>query len=124
MTASRNNKLAKAPAFPAAPHGDSPGTDGMSVLAYFMAHAPAVPQSWFAPLMPEKLADAWEGDSGAKYASAREAEIAEGFDHYFNANREAQQEWDLEYLKQWHLQWPLAWAELMVVALARGLSHD
>lgn len=124
MSTARSDKIAKTPAFPVAPHGDYPGTNGMSLLAYFMAHAPAVPQSWFAPVMPEKPADAWEGESGANYACARDAETAEGFDNYFNANREAQQKWDLEYLKQWHLQWPLAWAELMVVALERGLGHD
>ena len=123
MTGSRNEKLAKAPAFPAAPHGDYPGTNGMCLLAYFMAHAPAVPQSWFTPVMPEKPVDAWEGENGVRYATARDAERVEGFDNYFNASREAQQEWDREYLKQWYLQWPLAWAELMVIALAGGLEH-
>jgi hypothetical protein len=33
---------------------------GMTLRDYFIAHAPAEPQPWFAPVMPPKPVDAWE----------------------------------------------------------------
>ncbi len=70
---------------------------GMSLLAYFMAHAPAEPQTWFEPVMATaKLPRRAMTDSVRNLARAA---------------------WDREADKQRYLQWPMAWAEAQLAQL-------
>lgn len=70
------------------------GNDGMSLLDYFMAHAPAEPQYWFVPEMPPRP----------------EAIIEDGF----CVNAKSLDDYDREYNRQRYIQWPRAWANIML----------
>ena len=67
---------------------------GMSLKDYFMAHAPAEPQYWFVPEMPPRP----------------EAIIVERF----CVNAKSLDDYDSEYNRQRFIQWPRAWANIML----------
>lgn len=98
---------------------------GMTLRDYFIAHAPAEPQSWFTPAMPaepgpqpappELMTEA-EQDELEGYRNSGDAErmqsprvrayasAMEEFDRSYSA-------WIAELHKQRYLQWPAAWAD-------------
>jgi len=86
------------------------------VRMYFMAHAPAEPQRWFAPVMPaEKPAKVWRSealsdDTGHRVREERVGEQPQG-GHWWLVNAKELNEWDAEAEKQRYLQWPAAWAD-------------
>lgn len=109
------------------------GQPGMSLRAYFMAHAPAEPQSWFRPVMAEtrptppvipagmteEEADDMEGWREGVYTvdilSPRVADYAVVYEKY----RKAADAHGHEAEKQRYLQWPAAWADEQL-AILRG----
>lgn len=119
---------------PAFPTGDNPESrlmadPGMSLRDFFIAHAPAEPQSWFKPVMePEPKSvqfpadmtqeeraeyhgwDEYLATSDLKYPRIRA--YAESVDAYTVLRRA----WNSEYEKQRYVQWPVAWADAMIAA--------
>jgi hypothetical protein len=67
------------------------GRPGMSLRAYFMAHAPAEPQTWFSPVMPTEI---------PPLRAMTDVE-----------NNHARAAWASTAEKQRQLQWPAAWAD-------------
>ena len=109
------------------PHFDM---SGMTLRDYFMAHAPAEPQRWFKPKIapkpnePLKLHDmseqeqedfaAWDSHviDVAEIKCPRVQDYAMAMEGY----HAAQNEWELMWQKQRHVQWPAAWADEMLKA--------
>ncbi len=99
---------------------------GMSLRDYFIAHAPAEPQSWFEPVMPsaypadppfssltkedqkdwrdEKMDWAPEQCSAELIAYAKAREQA----------RKSRINWTKDIERERYLQWPFAWADAML----------
>jgi hypothetical protein len=71
---------------------------GMSLRDYFIAHAPAEPQSWFRPVME----------------TSRPVPVRVPGKDVLNETAIAA--WDREESKQRYLQWPTAWADAMIAA--------
>ena len=86
----------------------------VTIREYFAARAPAEPQKWFKPAMPPAPEPIWEGADGVIYPSAAAAERTVG--DVFNTNQEAMNEWEADYVKQKHIQWPWAWADAVLEA--------
>lgn len=109
------------PAFPVS-HQDGHSTwqfPGMTLRDYFIAHAPAEPQSWFMPVMPPAPdLSIWAGESGRKYDGEREAMGSEeGLRGKVRpVNADAYYAWRNEQAKQRYVQWPAAWADAMLKA--------
>lgn len=98
-------ELGAQPAFPVQDAGSWQG-HGVSQRMYLAAHAPAEPQPWFTPSMPPKPEEfAYRG------AARSSIEIKE------QAERNA--EWLREERKQRYMQWPCAWADALLSALAK-----
>ena len=113
-------------------HVVSPGSveilnfSGISIHQYFMAHAPAEPQPWFDPVMPEpRPEDRWADKSApdGPYFDIRKAALhyksktlyAENLRNYAeDAQNQWDEKWKNEFAKQRYLQWPAAWADEMV----------
>lgn len=96
------------PAFPVAlPSGESYQGhlphDGMTLRDYFAAHAPSNPPAWFEPVMesPEPA-----------FNSVRDEETLE----FITTNEDEIQAWKVERYKQQAIQWPYAWADLILAA--------
>ena len=90
---------------------------GMTLRDYFMAHAPASPQRWFRPTMQHPRPQSrWASDDGKQqYESWHEGVEAEGDGEFLvNTAIDAQTQWDADYQKQHHTQWPAAWADEMI----------
>ncbi len=116
------------PAFPRVESVDcaaSPGNvrrfksaGGMTLRDYFIAHAPAQPAIWFDPVMevPEPQPE-WVGGNGVIYPTAGEAERASS-GLYRDSNAAAAVQWSIERNKQWHIQWPGAWADAQLALRA------
>lgn len=81
------------------------GHPGMTLRDYFIAHAPADPQPWFSPVLPE----APKGRIGADRKITSES-------------REEFDAWKLECVKQHFVQWPAAWADEILKARAKALG--
>lgn len=98
----------------------------MTVREYFMAHAPAEPQTWFKPVMPPKpvvpqLADvdaelrqdlqSWSVDDG-------QPETKAGIEWVANCEKqhEARLAWLADEVRQRYVQWPAAWADAVMAA--------
>jgi hypothetical protein len=104
---------------------------GVTLRDYFMAHAPVEPQKWFLPAMPECPAVPSEKsiDDAALAQAIHDydyielpASMAERAAQWFtarNAAIEAQAEWQVEFRKQLYVQWPRAWADLMLAERER-----
>jgi hypothetical protein len=107
-------------AFPSAGSKLAQKTAGMSLRDYFIAHAPAEPQSWFKPQMDEpRPTPLWTDDSDETrtFETVSEAEVA--CDYYHDANERAIIQWDADYDKQRFIQWPIAWADAMLAERAK-----
>jgi hypothetical protein len=101
-----------------------------SKLEYFAARAPAEPQSWFRPTMPEppkvRQLHEWQGKlSQNVYEDLRlytqddwDPETQEGraWAAEHQAERKALEEWELECKKQRQIQWPFAWARAVIAS--------
>lgn len=90
---------------------------GLTLLDYFAARAPHEIPSWFVPEMnrpcpPHK----WISESGFEYKSAYLAEQAVGEDGFHDANTDARDDWEREYLIQKFAQWPWFWAFMVMEA--------
>lgn len=100
----------------------NPSINGLCMMDYFAAHAPAEPQAWFAPVMPTaRPKDHYVGEDGTDYGQdGRRADREVGEDLFSNVNWDAQLAWDAEYFRQRCIQWPWAWAREM---MAQSLKH-
>lgn len=100
------------PAFPEqGARGKVTGGEGMSLRAYFAAHAPDEPQGWFEPVMTTKRPNPERPDGDHDYE--RDA-----------INTPEIIAWDAEYHRQRYIQWPLAWADEQIAQLnAQPQSH-
>jgi len=105
------------------------GFGGMSLRDYFVAHAPAEPQPWFEPRMPEKPklvnVDDWFKEQGDDVIRTEDEAMLRdwvndecynlprhlaGFQNAYTEAHKALQAWHAEYRKQRLVQWPYAWA--------------
>lgn len=77
----------------------------MTLLEYYVAHAPKVPQKWFIPEMPKKPMHLGSGKRAQQELT------------------NARYKWDQEFERQRQLQWPLAWAREMVRQL-ESVTYD
>lgn len=97
---------------------------GMTLRQYFMAHAPAAPQSWFEPVMalpcpPEpactaEISQILSGRIIAGWISDSLIEELEGDCKLFAEARRRIWAWNIERDKQRFIQWPAAWADAMI----------
>lgn len=106
---------------------------GMLLRDYFIAHAPAEPQPWFQPVVPAQP-NAPKVPSGLTQEERNEMEgVGEFLDaedcvqprirEYAmakSAHEKAAAAWRREQAKQLYVQWPLAWADAMLRARAKG----
>lgn len=101
-------------------------SENLSVFDYFMAHAPAEPQDWFMPVMQEDC------PAVPSLNSVPPGPLCEELRSYFDdccdvsttaamqwiERREElirlQELWQAEFRKQRYVQWPAAWAALML----------
>ncbi|SER36937.1 MULTISPECIES: hypothetical protein [Pseudomonas] len=110
MTASQHDQAyPNRPTHPAFPNQTTDGSDkdaGMSLLAYFMAHAPAEPQPWFKPEPdepePMPYIDGSDAPRPERYTSA-DATIPNRANH-------AHVDWKRRLDRARYVQWPRAWA--------------
>jgi hypothetical protein len=104
---------------------------GMSLRAYFMAHAPAEPQTWFRPAVianlpprPVAVENMTEAEANemrgwddyiftAELTQPRVREYALAHDAYTKAASLLAQETE----RQRYLQWPAAWADAQMAIL-------
>ncbi len=83
------------PAFPEAGLSNLPngefihGRAGMTLRDYLIAHAPAQPQPWFEPVMPDGFEPDWTINGRPCFGDEKQA----------------------AYTKQRYIQWPAAWAD-------------
>lgn len=126
------------PAFPEAglsglPNGEFiHGRAGMSLLAYFMAHAPAEPQTWFRPAMAGPAVpmptpvrnmtdeerhemDGW--GEGAYDAPSLKQPRVRAYAMAAEERRKASAIYNQELERQRYLQWPAAWADAQLAIL-------
>lgn len=96
---------------------------GMTLRDYFMAHAPAEPQQWFIPAMPPCLAvpsvkSLPEGDlrDELEDESSFTSQAAADWLNERDRLADLQATWQEEFRKQIYVQWPAAWADLMLEA--------
>lgn len=75
---------------------------GMDLRDYFAAHAPSIPFAWFEPVMNSKEPEF----AGVRNTSGE----------FVSTNRDEIDAWKLEHYKQQCIQWPYAWADLMLAA--------
>ena len=98
---------------------------GMTLRDYFIAHAPAEPQPWFRPEMPEyphvpahecledelvrrDVQRAFDSDSDP------ETEAGEQYMRLYREARDREARWLQEQRKQRYIQWPAAWADAVL----------
>lgn len=109
--------------------GQEPWQRGISMRDYFMAHAPAEPQPWFVPLMPEKpelpdpgrelsAEDAAEWRRLDEFAAEEGNERVKAFCERRSVAWSERHAWETERDKQRYVQWPAAWADAMLRARA------
>jgi hypothetical protein len=107
------------PAFPQAiaRHHATEYHHGMSILDYFMAHAPVEPQPWFTPDMPpEPTQGAYVFEDGytmLHLLDAKNREREKGIS-FVDSSAKQKQEWTIAFKKQRYIQWPRAWADEML----------
>jgi hypothetical protein len=109
------------PAFPAI----DAGNESLTIREYFAARAPAEPATWFKPRMIEprpvcpglaSLSDEIRRDVDLAIDCATDPTTAEG-ERYLEESAECakrQQQWDREQEIERALQWPFAWADLVL----------
>lgn len=99
----------------------------ITLLHYFMAHAPEKPQDWFKAEMPSPrpLHDHFASKDGFRhYQEEEEARKAcrDGYNYVTKDGQEwghAATLWDIEHNKQRCIQWPLAWAMIQMEQAAK-----
>lgn len=110
----------------------SPDQDGMTLRAYFIAHAPEKPWSWFKPNLstekpkfPEEKV-LFEGLSEEQimnfkvwrydpcYELQKESPEFKNAIELIDQHHKAAEDWEKEYLQQKDIQWPAFWAEQML----------
>ena len=113
------------PAFPADYLATDPAMQGMTLKDYFMAHAPAIPQDWFIPIMPPCPAvpsiraigdDLFKHEIICQWELSAEHQ-SDAVRQWFDKREKAeidQSEWQAEFRKQLCIQWPAAWAMAML----------
>lgn len=98
---------------------------GMTLRDYFMAHAPAEPQSWFLPVMPpapkvlraEHIEDRQIREDVIRADHADSDPETDAGMEFVRQRSEAQaqfDQWEAERKKQRYIQWPAAWADAML----------
>ena len=113
------------PAFPTEFHdwveGKVTKHKGMTLLDYYICHAPAEPWKHFKPQMREKPQDIWCLDIPGQrlefatfgdlqdFCSPRTHLSEKGY-----VDRSALDTWETEYIEQRARQWPIYWAMLMI----------
>lgn len=101
----------------------------LTLLDYYMAHAPAVPE-WFIPKMPEcpVVPSMYAIQDDAVRQDVQEAintsgdpttEAGAQWIESERRGRDLQAAWQAEFRRQNLIQWPLAWAEMMLTERAR-----
>ncbi|MGU7839420.1 hypothetical protein ACV22V_08135 [Burkholderia sp. AW33-5] len=121
------------PAFPCHTN-PRPGTlneapQGMTLRDYFIAHAPAEPQPWFAPVLDNEPAavepldrltdeERREYEGWGEYLSTSELKCPRVLAYYeaVEAYEKLRRAWNREHEKQRYVQWPAAWADEMLRA--------
>lgn len=107
--------------------------EGMTLLDYFIAHAPAEPQPWFQPVMPEPCplpppyvtnlteAERHESNSLGEYLGLEDLKEPRIIAYYTAklAADKAARVWRGEAEKQRYVQWPAAWADEQLKARAQ-----
>lgn len=85
------------------------GLPDMSLRDYFAAHAPRRTPPWFDAVMPTPK-------PAPVYLCSGSSRHAEGcyFDACGATNTEERATWDREHQKQISIQWPYAWADVML----------
>lgn len=83
---------------------------------WLAAHAPHEPASWFKPNMPPKPDSKWMDLAGNVYPTAGAAETSAGYRAFHNANLEAIQAWERQWLIACTAQWPWSWADAVLAA--------
>ncbi|MFO0958256.1 MAG: hypothetical protein U0800_12655 [Isosphaeraceae bacterium] len=103
---------------------------GLTMRDYFMAHAPAEPQPWFVPVMPEKpslpdkhkeLSEEERRQLDDDFPDIAPSECSPNlldFTQRMSTAFKARQVWETEFAKQRCVQWPAAWADAMLRARA------
>lgn len=89
--------------------------DGMTLRDYFAAHAPADPQSWFQPAMPDKPKA--PGPKPVEFTTYNESKLQVEVSPAAKKWRELQDAydaWGAEYQRQLCIQWPYAWADAVL----------
>lgn len=114
------------------PRASSPQTTGLSVRAYFAAHAPAEPQPWFKPEVPprpgvpdkfveltaEERRDLSHIDNGGELAEV--SPNVRKFIRRLEVARKALESWEAFYKMARYVQWPVAWADAMIAEMERS----
>ena len=105
--------------------------EGITLRDYFMAHAPAEPQLWFAPEMPEPPKFVIKPDNLTDEESRQIEGVLEGYLDIWEVDEPRVKEWaaasdayykakkkyDTERAKQLYVQWPAAWADAMLAEI-------
>lgn len=98
-------------------HGLEVSSGGMTLRGYFIAHAPAEPQPWFEPTMPERRpTPVWITNDGRFKSLDLRVMEREHFNAYSMQNQKEFDAWGTEFAKQRYVQWPAAWADEMLKA--------
>lgn len=82
--------------------------DGMKLRDYFVAHAPAEPQPWFQPDMPERPAPVYVHSASCGCVECESP-----------TNWREVEAYDKERAKQRLVQWPYAWAAAQIAERER-----
>jgi hypothetical protein len=110
---------------------ESENYPGMTLRDYFIAHAPAVPWSWFKPVMPDEPKQPKPFNDPSWEFTTQEALQAEGwrkdpcfdlkgsprldsFAQQWNSYRQAMANWESLRIHQTSIQWPAFWADHML----------
>lgn len=86
--------------------------EGMTLLEYYVAHAPIEPQGWFEPTMVTECPKVPTTQEGTLLIPKTGAE--------YDKIIKDQNLWWVEYNHQTKRQWPLAWAKEMI----KQLKHE
>lgn len=95
------------------------GHAGMSLRAYFAAHAPAEPQPWFRPVLPPE--PKFQGDEPKFIGdpatfSKKDRARYDDLQRRIGEHRNAQIAWTTECGRAAAAQWPWAWGDLVLSA--------
>jgi hypothetical protein len=102
---------------------------GMTLLDYYICHAPAEPWSHFKPKMRDKPEPVWcvvVGKQRFEFKTRRDVGRFWGKPFEVGkelcADRVQEEAWEIEYVEQRARQWPIYWALLMLEQREKALS--